>query len=58
MMGYALGKPQICPGRKKQFPTSASLILEKLKQLAVVGQMGNIEFHVRGNEGLERGLSI
>ena len=57
MIGDALGQTHIRAGGEIDGAAAGTLLVEKLQQLAVVGQMRHVEGDLRGDERLERRLA-
>lgn len=53
MMSYALAEAYVSSRCETELATASPLLLKKLKELAVIGQVGDVEFDVRGDECLE-----
>ncbi len=58
MRGYAAGDTYICTGGEIDRPAFAALLAQILEQLAVIGQVLDVECDVVGDEGLECGLAL
>ena len=57
MRGYSLSQPPVCTRRQINRASTRSFRLQKLKHLAVVGQVRHVERDMIGDEALERGLA-
>ena len=57
VLSYAFGETDIGAGGEVEIATASVFLLQELKELAVVGQVGDVELNVRGNEGLEGGFA-
>jgi len=53
MAGYTLGEVNVGPGGENQLTTPCAFLWKEVKELPVIGQVGDVEFHARGDEGFE-----
>lgn len=54
----ALGKADVRSGSEVELAAASVFLLEEVKNLAVVGQVGDVELNVRGDEGFESGFTV
>jgi hypothetical protein len=57
VLSDAFGETDIGPSGEVEIAAARVFVLQELKELAVVGQMRDVELNVRGNGGFEGGFA-
>jgi hypothetical protein len=58
MVSYALGKADIRTRGEVEFAAAGALLLQELKDLAVIRKVGNVELNMRADKSFERSLAL
>jgi hypothetical protein len=57
VLSDAFGEADVGAGGEVEFAATSVFLLQEVKELAVVGQVGSVERNVRCNEGFESGFA-
>ena len=57
VLSDAFGETDIGTSGEIEIAAASVFVLQELKELAVIGQVGDVELNMRGNEGFEGGFA-